>query len=62
MMVLINFLWLMPLGQGLFCALRWGHLNYPALMLDFLTRKTWLLIIAGAALSGSADDWLFNAA
>ncbi|WP_270648572.1 glycerophosphodiester phosphodiesterase family protein [Limosilactobacillus mucosae] len=46
MMVLINFLWLMPLGQGLFCALRWGHLNYPALMLDFLTRKTWLLIIA----------------
>lgn len=45
MMVLINFLWLMPLGQGLFCALRWGHLNYPALMLDFLTRKTWLLII-----------------
>lgn len=36
----------MPLGQGLFCALRWGHLNYPALMLDFLTRKTWLLIIA----------------
>lgn len=46
MMVLINFLWLMPLGQGLFCALRWGHLNYLALMLDFLTRKTWLLIIA----------------
>lgn len=46
MMALINFLWLMPLGQGLFCALRWGHLNYPALMLDFLTRKTWLLIIA----------------
>lgn len=27
MMVLINFLWLMPLGQGLFCALCWGHLN-----------------------------------
>lgn len=47
MMVLINFLWLMPLGQGLFCALRWGHLNYPALMLDFLTRKTWLLILSG---------------
>ena len=46
MLVLVNFLWLMPLGQGLFCALRWGHLNYPALMLDFLTRKTWLLIIA----------------
>ncbi|MDC2845570.1 glycerophosphodiester phosphodiesterase [Limosilactobacillus mucosae] len=45
-LVLIDFLWLMPLGQGLFCALRWGHLNYPALMLDFLTRKTWLLIIA----------------
>lgn len=46
MLVLVNFLWLMPLGQGLFCALRWGHLNYPALMLDFLTRKIWLLIIA----------------
>lgn len=46
MLVLVNFLWLMPLGQGLFCALRWGHLNYPALMLDFLTRRTWLLIIA----------------
>lgn len=47
MLVLLDFLWLMPLGQGLFCALRWGNPNYPGLMLDFLTRKTWLLILAG---------------
>ena len=46
MLVLLDFLWLMPLGQGLFCALRWGNPNYPGLMLDFLTRKTWLLILA----------------
>lgn len=45
-LVLLDFLWLMPLGQVLFCALRWGNPNYPGLMLDFLTRKTWLLILA----------------
>lgn len=46
LVVLFYFATLMPIGQCLYHFLLWGNLNFPAIMLDYFTRYSWLLILS----------------